>query len=54
MQYRGNVLLWPKSDESKKSLVLFYLFTLWARGRGGGVGGINRTIMISHTIGNVI
>ncbi len=28
-QYRGNVHLWPKSDESKKSLVLFYLFTLW-------------------------
>ncbi len=28
MQYRGNVLLWPKSDESKNSLVLFYLFTL--------------------------
>ncbi len=25
----GNVLLWPKSDDSKKSLVLFYLFTLW-------------------------
>jgi hypothetical protein len=32
-QYRGNVLLWPKSDESKKSLVLFYLFTLWAEER---------------------
>ncbi len=29
MQYRGNVLLWPKSDESKKNMVLFYLFTLW-------------------------
>ncbi len=29
MQYRENVLLWPKSDEIKKSLVLFYLFTLW-------------------------
>ncbi len=29
MQYRGNVLLWPKSDESKKCLALFYLFTLW-------------------------
>jgi hypothetical protein len=29
VQYRGNVLLWPKSDECKKSLVLFYLFTLW-------------------------
>ncbi len=29
MQYRENVLLWPKSDERKKSLVLFYLFTLW-------------------------
>jgi hypothetical protein len=28
VQYRGNVLLWPKSDESKKCLVLFYLFTL--------------------------
>ncbi len=28
MQYHGNVLLWPKSEESKKSLVLFYLFTL--------------------------
>ncbi len=28
VQYRGNVHLWPKSDESKKSLVLFYLFTL--------------------------
>jgi hypothetical protein len=27
--YRGNVHLWPKSDDSKKSLVLFYLFTLW-------------------------
>ena len=26
MQYRGIVLLWPKSDESKKSLVLLYLF----------------------------
>ncbi len=24
----GNVLLWSKSDDSKKSLVLFYLFTL--------------------------
>jgi hypothetical protein len=22
-------LLWPKSNDSKKSLVLFYLFTLW-------------------------
>ncbi len=32
MQYRGNVLLRPKSDESKKSLVLFYLFTLWLDG----------------------
>jgi hypothetical protein len=30
VQYRGNVLLWPKSDESKKSMVLFYLFTLWS------------------------
>ncbi len=29
VQYRGNVHLWPKSDDSKKSLVLFYLFTLW-------------------------
>jgi hypothetical protein len=28
VQYRKNVLLWPKSDERKKSLVLFYLFTL--------------------------
>ncbi len=28
VQYRGNVLLWPKSNESKKNLVLFYLFTL--------------------------
>jgi len=28
-QCRGNVLLWPKSDESKKCLVLFYLFTFW-------------------------
>ncbi len=26
----GNALLWPKSDDSKKSLVLFYLFTLCA------------------------
>ncbi len=26
---RGNVLLCPKSDESKKCLVLFCLFTLW-------------------------
>jgi hypothetical protein len=30
VQYRGNVLLWPKSDESKKSLVFCYLFTLWS------------------------
>jgi hypothetical protein len=28
VQYRGIVLLRPKSDESKKSLVLLYLFTL--------------------------
>ncbi len=27
VHYRGNVLLWPKSNESKKSLVLFYLFS---------------------------
>ncbi len=33
VQYRGNVLLCPKSDESKKCLVLFYLFTLWFWGR---------------------
>ncbi len=24
---------WPKSDESKKSLVLFFLFTLWTAAR---------------------
>ncbi len=28
VKYRGNVLLWPKSDDSKKCLALFYLFTL--------------------------
>ncbi len=39
--------LWPKSDESKKSLVLFYLFTLWRNvkyqyGQGAKCSGANK------------
>ncbi len=28
---RWHFLFWPNSDESKKCLILFYLFTLWQR-----------------------
>jgi hypothetical protein len=31
-QCRENVLLGPKPDDSKKSLALIYLFTLWSLG----------------------
>ncbi len=45
VHYRGNVHLWPKSDESKKSLVLFYLFTLCPAPKRRAVRGWGNNIL---------